>query len=78
MPAIVKIPETEEEYNAIVTYLRSKTLPPEIENSPKENQISLGAVKNLNLIMTKFFTPNLPTSVKDVECFPNPTKNYVN
>jgi len=36
MPAIVKIPETEEEYNAIVTYLRSKTLPPEIENSPKE------------------------------------------
>jgi len=36
MPAIVKIPETEEEYNAIITYLQSKILPPEIKNNLKE------------------------------------------
>ena len=36
MPAIVKIPETEVEYNSIITYLQSKTLPPEIKNNLKE------------------------------------------
>ena len=78
MPAIVKIPETEEEYNAIITYLQSKILPPEIKNNLKRSQTLLGAVKSSNLIMIKSFIPKPLTSAKDVECFPNPTKNYVN
>ena len=36
MPAIVKIPETEEEYTSIVLYLQSNVLPPNAGESPQK------------------------------------------
>ena len=36
MPAIVKIPETQEDYNDIVNYLKSKILPLKVQNKPQE------------------------------------------
>src|SRR5438874_10176065 len=43
MHVIVKTPDTQAEYNAIVSYLQSKTLPLKVENSPQER--SFGDVK---------------------------------
>jgi hypothetical protein len=36
MPAIVKIPETDAEYKAIVLYLQSKILPPDVKESAQK------------------------------------------
>jgi transposase InsO family protein len=49
MPAIVKIPETQEEYNEILSYLQSKTLSPKIENKARERSNFIRRCKKFEL-----------------------------
>ena len=61
MPAIVKIPETEEEYTSIVLYLQSNVLPPNAGESPQKKSNFIRRCKkfeidNNNILYVKVTT----------------------
>jgi len=56
MPAIVKIPETQEEYNEIVNYLQSETFSPKIENKARERWNFIRRCKKFELYNDILYT----------------------